>query len=393
MGLLDGVRVLDLSRVLAGPYCASLLADLGAEVVKVESPTGDDARHLGPFMSGESVYFAQLNRNKRSIVLDLKQPEDHDLLLRLVARADVLVENFRPGVMTRLDLEHPRLREVNPRLVHASISGFGQTGPMAGHPAYDLVVQAMSGLMAATGTPDGEPTRVGESLGDLMAGLFAGWGVCAALFDRERTGRGRHVDVGMLDSLISLQVTALSVLTATGRLPGRVGNRHPVSAPFDTYRTADGLVAIAVANDAIFARFCHLVGRPDLVGHPDFADDPHRSAQVERLRQLTEDWCACLSTEEALAQAAVAGVPAAPIWDLEQALASDQVRHRGLTGRFDHPVLGEVPYLRAPVLFDTAAPVAARPSPTLDADREEVLHEWLGAPVGEVTARGSREVG
>lgn len=389
MTVLDGLRVLDLSRVLAGPYCTALLADLGADVVKIEPPAGDDARHLGPFQDGESVYFAQLNRGKRSLALDLKNPDDHALLLRLVAQADVFVENFRPGVAARLGIDHATLHAINPRLVYASISGFGQSGPMREYPAYDLVVQAMSGLMAGTGTPDGPPTRVGESVGDLVAGLFASWAINAALFDRERSGQGRYIDVAMLDSLVSLQVTAMSLLTATGSLPGRVGNRHPVSTPFDTYRTADGLIAVAVASDTVFRRFASLVGRPDLPDDPRFRDDTARGAHVEDVRRITEEWSTRFTTDQALKLAQEAGVPAAPIWDLDQAVRSEQIRERGLIGRFDHPVLGSTPYLRQPAHFSgpegattEAAPQTptaptATPSPDLGRDTADVVAAWL----------------
>jgi crotonobetainyl-CoA:carnitine CoA-transferase CaiB-like acyl-CoA transferase len=381
MPALDGVRVLDLSRVLAGPYCTGLLAELGADVVKVESPAGDDARHLGPFTAGESVYFAQLNRGKRSVVLDLKDDAERATLLRLVEQADVLVENFRPGVTERLGIDHAALSAVNPRLVYTSISGFGQTGPMAGLPAYDLVVQAMSGLMAATGTPEGLPTRVGESLADVVAGLFAAWSTCAALYERERTGRGQHLDVSMLDSMISLQVTGLSLLTATGVHPGRVGNRHPVSAPFDTYPTKDGLVAIAVANDAVFGRFAALVERPELATDPDFSTDSARAQRVSQITEITQAWTSRHTSGEVLALAGAAGVPAAPLWDLEQALASEQVRGRGLVGEFDHPVLGPTPYLGMPVQVESGRP-RVRSSPALGADSREVLSDWLSEPVG-----------
>ncbi|MFZ3567105.1 CaiB/BaiF CoA transferase family protein [Streptomyces sp. BH097] len=382
MTVLQGLRVLDLSRVLAGPYCTALLADLGADVVKVEPPAGDDARHLGPFRDGESVYFAQLNRGKRSIALDLKNPDDHALLLRLVERADVFVENFRPGVAQRLGIDHPALAAVNPRLVYASISGFGQSGPMREHPAYDLIVQAMSGLMAGTGTPGGPPTRVGESVGDLMAGLFASWAISSALYDRERGGRGRYIDIAMLDSLVALQVTAMSLVTATGQLPGRVGNRHPVSTPFDTYRTADGLVAIAVASDSVFDRFAALVGRPDLPSDPRFHDDTARSRHVEQVREITEEWSSTLTTDQALKLAQEAGVPAAPIWELTDALRSEQIQQRGLIGEFDHPVLGPTPYLRQPAQFGDASPAPTAPSPGLGAHADDVVAQWLSGGEG-----------
>lgn len=375
----DGLRVLDLSRVLAGPYCTALLADLGADVVKVEPPHGDDARHLGPFTDGESVYFAQLNRGKRSLALDLKDPADLALLLRLAERADVVVENFRPGVATRLGVDHAALSARNPGLVYASISGFGQSGPLREAPAYDLIVQAMSGLMAATGTPAGGATRVGESLGDLVAGLFASWAIGAALYDRERTGRGRHIDVAMLDSLVSLQVTALSLLTARGELPGRVGNRHPVSSPFDTYPTADGTIALAVASDAVFARYARLVGRPELPADPRFADDTARTAHLPALQEITEAWSRSRTCAQALEEARAAGVPAGPLWDLAQALGSEQLKERGLLGTFEHPVLGRTPYLRQPARFDAEPPREASPPPALGADRAAVTAAWLEA--------------
>lgn len=377
MGLLDGVRVLDLSRVLAGPYCTAMLADLGADVVKVEPVHGDDARHLGPFVDGESVYFAQLNRGKRSIALDLKDADDHALFRSLAERADVVVENFRPGVAAKLGVDYATLSADSPRLVYASISGFGQDGPLSHLPAYDLVVQAMSGLMAATGQPAGPPTRTGESLGDLCAGMFAAWGICAALFARERTGRGRHLDVAMLDSLVAMQVTAMSLLTATGRLPGRTGNRHPVSTPFDTYQAADGLVAIAVANDNVFARLARMLGKPALAGHERFATDTARTENRELVRGTIELWTRRRTVSEVVAAAECAGVPAGPIWDLAEVIGSEQVRGRGLVAELEHPELGALRYLKQPVRFGDADERPRPRTPQLGEHAEDVRREWL----------------
>jgi formyl-CoA transferase/CoA:oxalate CoA-transferase len=375
--LLEGVRVLDMGRVLSGPYCASLLAELGADVVKLESPRGDDTRHLGPFLQDESVYFAQINRGKRSIALDLKQERDRHLALRLAEKADVVVENFRPGVAARLGVDFDTLSRTNPRLVYASISGFGQTGPLAQLPAYDLVIQAMSGLMEATGTPSGPPLRVGESLADLAAGVFAAFGVCAALVQRGTTGRGQHVDVAMFDSLVALQVTAMSLLTATGELPGRVGNRHPVSTPFDTFAACDGLVAIAVANDEMFARFAKMISRPDLLQDDRYATDPMRTLNVVALKALIEEWTTSRPVSEVLRVAEEYGVPAAPVWDLKQALASEQASSRGLLGEMKHPLLGALPFLRQPVQFPGQADVPSPAVPRLDEHRAEVGADWL----------------
>ncbi|MDA3625640.1 CoA transferase [Saccharopolyspora sp. WRP15-2] len=377
MGLLDGVRVLDLSRVLAGPYCTAMLADLGADVVKAEPVRGDDSRHLGPFVDGESVYFAQLNRGKRSVALDLKDADDREFFRCLARRADVVVENFRPGVAAKLGVDHATLSADNPRLVYASISGFGQHGPLSHLPAYDLVVQAMSGLMAATGQPAGPPTRTGESLGDLCAGMFAAWGICAALFDRERTGRGRHLDVAMLDSLVSLQVTAMSLLTATGALPGRTGNRHPVSTPFDTFQAADGLVAIAVANDGVFARLTDMLGKPSLAVHERFATDTARTENRELLHSIIEAWTQRRAVSEVVSAAERSGVPAGPIWDLAEAVDSDQVRGRNLVAELEHPVLGALRYLKQPVQFGDSDDRPRPRIPRLGEHQEDVRADWL----------------
>ena len=377
-GVLEGVRVLDLSRVLAGPYCGAFLADLGADVVKVEAPNGDDARHLGPFKGAESVYFAELNHGKRSVVLNFKDPNDHERFMRLVEHADVVLENFRPGVTKRLGVDAESVHKTNPRIIYASISGFGQEGPFRNRPAYDLIVQAMSGIMAATGPEGGQPTRVGESLGDVVSGIFAGWAICAALYERERTGIGRSVDVSMFNSLLALQVTNLSLLLADGKLPGRIGNRHPVSVPFDTYPAKDGLVALAVANDRIWARLADLMGRPDLGTDDAYLGDMNRANKRQELTQLVSGWTQRMTVAELLRKTEEAGVPAAPIWDLKDALESEHVVARHSLGYFTHPELGKVPYLRFPAGFGCGDSAAfSEPSPSLgEQTAEAVADEW-----------------
>src|SRR5512145_762517 len=256
-GPLAGIFVLDLTRVLAGPYCTMVLADLGARVVKVEAPErGDDARQIGPFVGGVSAYFWSLNRGKQSIALDLRADPDRAVLEKLLARADVLVENFRPGVLERLGLGWDALHARLPRLVLASTSGFGQTGPYARRPAYDVVVQGMGGIMSLTGQPGGPPTRVGTSTGDITAGLFTAVGVLAALVERAHTGRGRHVDVAMLDCQVATLENAIARYVATGAVPGPLGTRHPSIAPFQAFATRDGFVVVAAGNDALFAKLC-----------------------------------------------------------------------------------------------------------------------------------------
>lgn len=393
-GQLSGIRVLDLSRVLAGPYCTALLADVGADVIKVETPgRGDDARSLGPFRDGESVYFAMLNRSKRSVTLNLRSDEGRALLHRLASVSDVLVENFRPGVTGRLGVDYETLRAVNPRLVYVSISGYGQDGPDAHQAAYDLTIQAASGLMNITGFPDGPPTRVGESLADLWAGMCAAWATTTALVERERTGAGTFVDVAMYDALLALQVTALAQYQVTGTPPGRVGNRHPVSTPFDSYRARDGLVVIAVANDALFARLAGLIGCPGLADDPRFASDDRRTAHESELRELIERWTSTRSAEEVVAAATGAGVPASAIRDLGEALHSEQSSRRRVLSSFEHPVAGRVDVVQQPVKFGGRCSPPPGPSPVLGEHTDEVLRTLVGlTPEQLAHARGAGAV-
>ncbi len=384
---LEGLRVLDLSRMLAGPFCTALLADLGAEVVKVEAPgRGDDARHFAPFRRGESAYFMLINRGKKGLTLNLKDPRGLALLKRLAEGADVVVENFRPGVAARLGVDFESLRAVNARLVYASISGFGQEGPLAQRPAYDIIAQAMSGLMSVTGEADGPPTRVGESYGDLCAGLFAAWAILAALHGRARSGRGQHLDIAMTDSLLSMMVTALSLQLYGDAPPQRIGNRHPMSAPYDAFPARDGHVIVASANDAIFARLAQAIGRPDLPLDPRFEDETARAANEPALRAVIAAWTQARSVAEAVAQLDDAGVPAAPVLSVAEAIESEHVRMRGLLATARHPVAGEVRLVRQPVLFSDAprrAPAPA-PAPTLGQHTDELLGALLD--VAEIAA-------
>lgn len=364
---LQGVRVLDISRVLAGPHCTAMLADLGADVIKFEVPQeGDDARHLGPFLAGESVYFGLINRGKRSVEIDFKDPSDRQRFYELVADADVLVENFRPGVTRRLGIDFDTLKQHNPRLIYASISGFGQDGPLSGRPAYDIVAQAMSGLMSVTGFAATGPTRSGESIGDLCAGVYAAWAISSALFARERHAPGaQYIDVAMFDVLFSLQMTGLSNLYANGVAPGLVGNRHPVSTPFDTYRAADGLVVIAVASNRLFERLCQCMGQPELAIDPRFIDDASRTRHEPQLRAAIEAWTAQHSVEHLCDGLLEAGVPSSPVWDLAEAASSEHARVRQL--QFQPPGAA-VPWVPQPVFFNGRKPHALTAAPRLGAD-------------------------
>ncbi|RDW12754.1 CaiB/BaiF CoA transferase family protein [Paracoccus thiocyanatus] len=373
---LQGIKVLDLTRVLAGPYCTALLADLGAEVIKLEPPAGDDYRHVGPFKDGESALFTLNNRGKQSLVLDLKDPEDLALARTIAARVDVVVENFRPGVAARLGLGAEALRAENPRLVYCSISGFGQQGPFRDLPAYDLVVQAMSGLMAGTGEEGGPPLKTGESMADLIAGLFGSWAIMAALVNRNASGQGATLDVAMYDALFSMLTTSHALHLYAGVLPQRVGNRHPLSTPFGCFATQDGQVVIAVLNPRQFAALATLIGAPDAADDPRFASDESRTAHEPNLKRLIENWSRRLTTEEAVAALADAGLPAAPIWDIAQAAGNEHAQTRGLVSRLPHPVLGLAPTIGQPVRFDAEKPVAATSAPRLGGDRAAILRAF-----------------
>ncbi|EPL6453781.1 MULTISPECIES: CaiB/BaiF CoA transferase family protein [Providencia] len=363
-GPLAGIKVIDLSRVLAGPYCTGMMADLGAEVIKIEVPDhGDDSRHLGPFIEGESVYYGLINRGKRSIELDLKAEEDRDILFQLVKESDVVVENFRPGVTKRLGIDFDSLKQHNPKLIYASISGFGQDSPLASYPAYDIVAQAMSGLMSVTGFPETGPTRSGESIGDVCAGMFASWAISSALFARERHNEAaQYIDVAMVDVLLSMQLTGLSNLFAHDKAPSLVGNRHPVSTPFDTYQAKDGLVVIAIASEKLFQRFCECMGKTHLCQDSRFQDDPSRTRHHGELRAEIEGWTAQKTVDEVCDLLLNAGVPASPIHNLQQATQSEHAQVRQVLIHLND---GGTPLISQPVFFNGKKPHSTRRAPVL----------------------------
>jgi CoA:oxalate CoA-transferase len=328
-GPLAGLLVVDLTRVLAGPFATMMLADLGARVVKVERPRrGDDSRAYGPFRAGRSLYFDRVNRGKESIALNLADPADRAVLLGLAARADVLVENFRPGVMGRLGLGYADLAAGNPRLVYASISGFGQTGPWRQRPAYDTVVQGASGLMAITGAPDGPPTKPGTSIADLAAGLYAFGAILAALHGRDRTGRGNHVDVAMFDAAVSLLEGAALQYLAHRAEPPRIGNAHYTISPFGTFDCADRPIVICAAHDGLFGVLCTVLGRPGLVTDPRFASNEGRSRHREALAAELDSALRAEPAAHWLTLLSAAGVPCGPVSGVGEALDSDQVAAR-----------------------------------------------------------------
>jgi len=378
-GPLAGTFVLDMTRVLAGPFCTLVLADLGARVVKVEPPEGDDARRIGPFVDGRSAYFLSLNRGKESIALDLGRGEDREVFERLLARADVLCENFRPGVLERLGYGWEALHARLPRLVLASTSGFGQSGPYAQWPAYDIVVQGMGGIMSLTGQPGGPPTRVGTSIGDLAAGLFTAVGIQSALLARERTGVGSHVDVAMLDAQVALLENAIARYEATGDVPGPLGSRHPSITPFEAFATRDGFLVVAAGNDRLFAKLCAALGRPELARDPRFASNEERTRNAEALAPLLEEALAARGASEWLPVLREAGVPCGPLHDVAQILADPHLRARNMLVRVRDPRAGSLFVSGNPVkLSGFPDPADRPPAPDLDQDRERILRELAG---------------
>ena len=383
---LDGIRILDFTRVLAGPMSTALLADLGAEVVKVEPPQGDDYRAIGPMKNGQSALFTVMNRNKQSLVLDLKSPQAAEIVQELAQKVDVVVENFRPGVAERLGIGPEKLRALNPKLVYVSVSGFGQTGPLAHRPAYDIIVQAMSGLMEATGEPNGAPTLVGEAVSDVVAGLFASWATLAALLQAQRTGAGQHVDVAMFDTTLTFLATSMSRYLFTGQPAKRVGNRHPLSAPFGVYKARDGHYALAVLNKKLFDATALAMSLPELVDDPRFATDETRSANEPALRAALESWSTQHDVADVVAALEAAGVPAAPIWNIEQALNSEQIRARGLLSAVDDERLPGLQLPTQPVHFNGALPNRVQRAPALGEHTEQLLQSWLGRSTEAIAA-------
>jgi glutaryl-CoA transferase len=385
-GPLDGIRVLDLTRVLAGPYCTMFLGDLGAEVVKVEQPgVGDDTRGWGPpFVGGESAYFLCVNRNKKSITVDFKSQDGIALLRRLAERADVLIENFRPGTMERLGLGEKDLRANNPRLIYASLSGFGADGPMSDAPGYDLIVQAWGGLMSVTGMPDGDPTKVGVAIIDLVAGLMLGKSIVSALFAREQLGIGQKIDTSLLEAEVACLINVGSNYLIEGKIPGRWGNAHSSIVPYQSFKTADGYVVIGVASEGIWRRFSEAIGRSELADDPRFAKNSNRVQNREVLITALSEIFLGRETDAWMKLLNEAEVPCAPVQTIDQVFKAPQVLHREMLVKVEHPTAGTVPMAGIPVKF-SATPASIRlPPPTLGQHTEEVLTSWLGIEREEI---------
>jgi crotonobetainyl-CoA:carnitine CoA-transferase CaiB-like acyl-CoA transferase len=385
MAPLDGITVLDLTRVLSGPYCTMLLADMGARVIKVEQPRrGDDTRGWGPpFLEGESAYFLSVNRNKESVTLDFKDREGRALLDRLLARADVLVENFRPGTLARLGLGYGDVSTRHPRLVYCSVSGFGQTGPRRQEPGYDAVMQGEGGLMSITGAPDGPPVRLGVAIADIASGMFAAYGVAMALFARERTGMGQEVDVAMLDTVAALLTYQAGNFFASGKTPERLGNRHPSIVPYETFAASDGDFVLAVGNDDQWRRFRAVAGLPE---DPRFATNRQRVAAYDELRPLIADRLRTQPRRHWIDRLLAAGVPCGSVRNLEELFDDPQLEARDMIARVEHATIGRLRTLGVNVKL-SATPGAVRTGPpTLGQHTDAVLQSDLGLSPKDIDA-------
>ena len=390
---LDGMIVLDFTRVLSGPYCTMQLADLGARIIKVEHPgRGDDTRAWGPpFVNGESAYFLSINRNKESLTLDLKHHAAGGIIDALLRRADVLVENFRPGTMDWLGLGYDHVSGKHPRLVYCSISGFGDSGPRTREAGYDAVLQAEGGLMSVTGPDDGPPYRLGLAIADLGSALFATQGILAALLARERTGRGQRVDIAMLDSVAALLTYQAGIYFATGAAPMRMGNCHPSIAPYDTYRAADGDLVLAVGNDDQFRRLCTVLGRPDLASDPRFTTNAGRVEHYESLKPALDFSIGARTLHDLTSALRAAGVPGGSVRTVAETLADPQIAARDMVATLQHPAAGPVRVMGTPVkLSETLAEIRTAP-PMLGQHTDAILKQDAGLSDAEI--RRLREAG
>ena len=375
---LENIKVLDLTRVLAGPYATMILGDLGADIIKVDMPViGDDARHFGPYMNSESAYFMSLNRNKRSITLNLKTEKGKQVLVEMVKKVDVIVENFRPGTMEKLGLGYEDLKKINPKLIYAASSGYGHTGPYSKRAAYDAVVQAMGGLMSITGKEGGEPTRVGTSVGDITAGLFTTIGILAAINSRNETGKGQKVDVAMLDCQVAILENAISRYVVTGEIPAPGGNKHPSIVPFEPFETVDGQIMVAAGNDVLWSNFCKAIDTYPLCEDERFATNPLRAKNYDELRPLLGEAMKVKTTQEWQDILDEAGVPNGPINTIDKVVADPQVIAREMIMEIDHPVSGKLKVPGIPIkLSDTPGDIRMT-SPLLGQHTEEILKELL----------------
>lgn len=379
-GLLEGMVVLDLSRVLAGPYCGMILADMGATVIKIENPDGgDDSRRLGPFAGEGSYYYVNYNRSKLGCTLNLRDPEAKEMFKEMVKKADVVIENYRPGTMEKLGLGYDVLKEVNPGIIYGSVSAFGHTGPYSKRAGYDIVAQASAGLMSATGWPGGSPTRTGTPIGDVLSGLNLAIGILAAMVNKQRTGLGEKVDIALADSVASAMTNANMIYQATGQLPTRNGNRDPAAYPYDSFPASDGDVIIAVANDKLFAILCNVMGQPQWITDPRFAENKGRVEHYELLREMVGSWTRQYTVDELDRMLNEAGCPATPVNTVDRVMADPQIAGtREMFPAVEQPGMGRVEITATAQKLTRTKAYPRKAAPDLGEDNAAVFGRLLG---------------
>ena len=377
-GPLKNLLVLDLTRVLVGPYCTMILSDLGARVIKVEAPEiGDDSRKFGPFVKDYSAYFMSLNRGKESIALNLKNEDDKKIFDKILAKADILVENFKPGTLEKWGYGWKDVSKKNPKLIYASASGFGQTGPLKELPAYDMVVQGMGGLMSVTGHPNSEPTRVGTSIGDITAGLFTAIGINAALYDRQKTGKGMFIDVSMLDCQIAILENAIARYLSKNEIPKPMGSRHPSIAPFEAFKTKDSYIIIAAGNDKLYEKLCNVLEIPEMITDKRFNTNSLRCENMNELKEIFENQLKNKNTSDWVRQMEELKIPCGPIFNIKEAVENPQVEARNMIVNAYHKVVGDFRTAGNPIKMSSYEDKKSRGDiPDLDEHREKILKEF-----------------
>ena len=377
-GPLKNLLVVDLTRVLVGPYCTMILSDLGARVIKIEAPEiGDDSRGFGPFIDDYSAYFMSLNRGKESIALNLKNEDDKKVFEKILAKADILVENFKPGTLEKWGFGWNEVSKKYPKLIYASASGFGQTGPLKGLPAYDMVVQGMGGLMSVTGHPNSEPTRVGTSIGDITAGLFTAIGINAALYDRQKTGKGAFIDVSMLDCQIAILENAIARYLSKNEIPEPMGSRHPSIAPFEAFKTKDSFLIIAAGNDKLFKSLCEVLEIPNIANDEMYKTNSLRSQNIDKLKLIIEDKLQHKNTDEWIKVMENLKIPCGPIFNIKQAVENPQIKERNMIVKSFHKKIGEFKSAGNPIKMSTYKDEKTRGDiPDLDEHRDKILKEF-----------------
>ncbi|MDC0418544.1 CoA transferase [Pelagibacteraceae bacterium] len=377
-GPLKNLLVIDLTRVLVGPYCTMILSDLGARVIKIEAPeVGDDSRKFGPFIEDYSAYFMSLNRGKESIALNLKNSDDTKIFDKILSKADILVENFKPGTLERWGYGWKEVNKKHPKLIYASASGFGQTGPLRELPAYDMVVQGMGGLMSVTGQPNSEPTRVGTSIGDITAALFTAIGINAALYDRQKTGKGMFVDVSMLDCQIAILENAIARYLSKNEIPKPMGSRHPSIAPFEAFKTKDSYIIIAAGNDKLFEKLCSVLKLSEAINNPKFKTNSSRSQNMDELKKIIEDKLLTKNTSLWVQEMEKEKIPCGPIFNIKEAVENPQIESRNMIVKAYHKVIGDFKLAGNPIKMSTYKDEKTRGDiPDLDEHREKIIKEF-----------------